>query len=258
LLNKPLKRFGQNYLIDKNIINKIVTEINPQPNDTIIEIGPGRGALTGLLVNKLKDFSAVEIDRRVIEALSMQYPSLKIINEDFLKMDLQQFFKNNRIKIVGNIPYNITSSIIFKIIENRKFVQESVFMVQNEVAKRMSAKIRTKDYGILSVLLSAFGQVEYCFKVSPNVFRPRPNVHSAVVHIRWHSLSFNVSDNLIIQIVKAAFGNRRKTLKNSLNNSIFNDCDFSKLGIDLSRRAEELETKEFIQLAKAAEQIKSK
>lgn len=255
MLNKPLKRFGQNYLIDKNIINKIITEIDPQPDDTVIEIGPGRGALTELLIQKLKDFTAVEIDKRVIETLSIKYPSLKIINEDFLKMDLQQFFKNNRIKIVGNIPYNITSSIIFKIIENRNFVQESVFMVQNEVAKRMSAKVKTKDYGILSVLLNAFGQVEYCFKVSPNVFRPKPNVHSAVVHIHWHNLSLDVTDKLIIKIVKAAFGNRRKILKNSLNNSIFNDCDFSESGIDLSRRAEELETKDFIQLAKAAEKM---
>lgn len=257
MANKPLKRFGQNYLIDKNIINKIITEIYPQPNDTIIEIGPGHGALTELLVKMTKDFTAVEIDRRAIESLILQFPSLKIINEDFLKMDLQQFYKNNEIKIVGNIPYNITSSIIFKIMENRNFVKESVFMVQHEVAKRMSAKSRTKDYGILSVLLSAFGQVKYCFKVSPNVFRPKPNVHSAVIHIHWHNLSLNVPDKLIIQIVKAAFGNRRKTLKNSLNNSIFNNYDFSKSGIDLNKRAEELETKEFIQLAKAAEQIKS-
>ncbi len=257
MLNKPLKRFGQNYLIDKNIITKIINEINPQPEDEIIEIGPGRGALTELLVERSSAFTAIEIDSRVIENLKNKFPSLNIINRDFLKLDLLKFADNQPLKIVGNIPYNITSSIIFKMIENRKFVSEAVLMVQYEVAKRMNAEIGTKDYGILSVLLGTFGEVKLCFKVSPHVFRPQPKVSSAVVHIKWKKEDLQIADKLFIKIVKAAFGNRRKTLKNSLSNSIFVNYDFSESGINLNRRAEELETKEFIELAKAAEKIKS-
>ena len=253
MLNKPLKRFGQNYLIDKNIIKKIIDEINPQIEDKIIEIGPGRGALTGLLVTRAGDFTAVEIDSRVIENLKTKFPSLKIINEDFLKLDLIRFANNQRIKIVGNIPYNITSSIIFKMIENRNYVHDAVLMVQHEVAKRMNAEIGSKDYGILSVLLNAFGDVKLCFKVSPNVFRPRPKVYSAVVHINWKKEGLQIEDELFIKLVKAAFGNRRKILKNSLSNSIFVNYDFSGSGINLNRRAEELNTEEFIRLASFAQ-----
>jgi len=141
---KPLKRFGQNYLHDKNIIKKIVGEINPQPDDTLLEIGPGRGALTELIYGTTKNFIAVEIDTRVIEELQSKFPDLQLIQKDFLKVDLSTIYDSNKkkLRIIGNIPYNLTSSIIFKTIRNAEFIEDAVIMVQNEVAKRMTAKKR--------------------------------------------------------------------------------------------------------------------
>ncbi|AFH50053.1 rRNA methylatin simethyladenosine transferase [Ignavibacterium album JCM 16511] len=248
---KPIKRFGQNFLKDNNILRKITEVINPQKNDKIIEIGPGEGALTKLLSNSGADVTAIEIDKRVIEHLKETYPEVKIINKDFLEIDLTQFGSSD-LRIVGNIPYNITSSIIFKLIENYNLIRDAVFMVQYEVAKRMTAKKGTKDYGILSVLLNYFSETEFCFKVSPNVFYPKPKVFSAVVKIKFKKNTDEALNKVFIQIVKAAFGNRRKTLKNSLSNSIFAQLNFSGCGVDLSLRAEQLDLPDFIKLAEFA------
>jgi len=248
---KPLKRFGQNYLTDKNIVRKIVSEINPQKEDIIIEIGPGQGALTSELFPLCSNFYAVEIDNRVIELLQNEYRGIKIINEDFLKTDLKDAGKGKKVRIAGNIPYNITSPILFKLIKEREYVADAVLMVQHEVAKRMSAKKQTKDYGILSVILGCFAQVKYCFKVSPNVFFPKPNVDSAVVKLDFNKPSDDTFDpDLFIKIVKAAFGNRRKTLKNSFSNSIFGADIFEGAEISLAKRAEELDLKDFISLTR--------
>ncbi len=246
---KPLKKFGQNYLTDKNILNKIIDEINPLPEENIVEIGPGTGALTSKLFEKVPMVTAVEIDTRVVEQLSAQFPRLKLFREDFLKMDLQKICNSSKIRIAGNIPYNLTSPILFKLFENNKIVEDAVLMVQFEVAQRMTAKKGTKDYGILTVLLAYFCITKFCFKVSPNVFYPKPKVYSAVVHLFFNKLDNSVDEKLFINIVKASFGNRRKTLKNSLRNSIFADVDFSGSGIDLSLRAEQLDVKDFITLA---------
>jgi len=250
--NKPLKKFGQNYLNDKNILNKIINEFNPQPNDNIIEIGPGRGGLTKLLLEKNNYLIVVEIDTRVIDKLHSLSPKLKIINNDFLKTDLNSFCNEKRkIRIIGNIPYNITSPIIFKLIDKHEIISDAVFMVQQEVAKRMTGVKGTKDYGIFSIILKYFCDVSFCFKVSRNVFQPKPNVDSAVVHLRFKT---NKEDEIVqrtlIKVVKASFGNRRKMLKNSLSNSIFKNFDFSNCGINLSQRAEDLDIKDFIRLSK--------
>ncbi len=252
---KPLKKFGQNYLFDKNILDKIIEEITPEEDDNIIEIGPGTGSLTEKLISKVKNLTAIEIDSRVIENLKVRFPSLNIIHQDFLKVDLNEFTLNkNKLRIVGNIPYNLTSPIIFSMIENINLVNDSVLMVQYEVAKRMTAKKGTKDYGILSVLLYYFADVKLCFKVSPNVFYPKPKVYSSIVHIFFNrKFPDTVDDNIFIKIVKASFGNRRKTLKNSLSNSIFGNIDFSGSGINLSLRAEQLATEQFIELARHAQ-----
>jgi 16S rRNA (adenine1518-N6/adenine1519-N6)-dimethyltransferase len=249
---KPLKRFGQNYLYDKNIIRKIVEQINPQPDDTIVEIGPGRGALTELLYGKIKNYFAVEIDKRVIENLCERFPDLQLIEEDFLKTDLHKIYedKKSRIRLVGNIPYNLTSPIIFKSIRNSEIITDVVLMVQDEVARRMTAKKGTKDYGILTILLGYFTETRYCFKVSPNAFYPKPNVSSAIIHLKMKNLTITENEReIFIKIVKAGFGNRRKTLKNSLSNSIFKSLNFSQSGIDLSLRAEQLDINDFITLS---------
>lgn len=247
---KPLKKFGQNYLIDNNIIEKIVNVINPEKQNNIIEIGPGRGAITNLLTNVCDNVTAVEIDTRVIQSLKEKFPNLKIINQDFLKVDLSEFVSDSKLRIAGNIPYNITSPIIFKMLESRKFIKDSVLMVQNEVAKRMTSTTGSKDYGILSVLLSYFADTKYCFKISPNVFRPKPKVDSAIVKITFKDFENEFPDKLFIQVVKAAFGNRRKTLKNSLSNSIFHECDFSDCELNFKKRAEQLGIEEYLQLTK--------
>jgi 16S rRNA (adenine1518-N6/adenine1519-N6)-dimethyltransferase len=250
--NKPLKRFGQNYLLDQNILNKIIKEIDPAPEDHIVEIGPGRGALTAKLFQKIKSLTAVEIDTRVIDDLQKKFPGLKLIVDDFINLNLQNFQinKDDKLRIVGNIPYNLTSPILFHLIEYADIIQDTVLMVQHEVAKRMTAQKGTKDYGILSVILRFFSDTEYCFKISPNVFFPRPKVDSALVHIRFKD-KIIVQDEIqsFIDIVKASFGNRRKTLKNSLSNSIFKELNFADSGIDLSLRAEQLEVEDFIRLA---------
>ena len=252
---KPLKRFGQNYLKDENIINKILAEIDPLPNDNLVEIGPGTGALTSKLLAKTPSFTAIEIDTRVIEQLKKEFPSLNFIQNDFLKLNLNSIYqeKSSKLRVVGNIPYNLTSPIIFKLIENHSIILDSVLMVQNEVAQRITAKRGTKDYGILAVILQFFTVVKYCFKVSPNVFHPKPKVYSAVIHISFKEMEINDElKSFFIKIVKASFGNRRKTLKNSLSNSIFKDVNFFNSGIDLSLRAEQLEINDFLILAKFA------
>lgn len=247
---RPLKRFGQNYLIDKNIILKIIEEFVPEPEDEVIEIGPGMGSLTNHLISKVRKLTAIEIDKRVIGNLKKEIPGLNIINDDFLLRDIKKFTRdNNKVRVIGNIPYNITSSILFKLIEEREYISDAMFMVQYEVAKRMTAKQGTKDYSILSVLLNYFSNTRFCFKISPNVFYPKPKVFSAIVHITFKEIEKIVDDKLFIQVVKASFGNRRKTLKNSLTNSIFGSIDFENLSHLAVKRAEELSTQEFILLA---------
>ncbi len=251
----PLKRFGQNYLQDQNIIKKIIAEIDPRENELIIEIGPGQGAITKMLLESKANLTAIEIDKRVIDDLQTRYIDLQLLQSDFLKLDLNQFIDSSekKLRVVGNIPYNITSPILFKLFENNTIVLDAVFMVQYEVAKRMTAKMGSKDYGILSVLLEYFGNTKLAFKVSPNVFYPKPNVDSAVVHINFNDKRNNSEFNLMFKsIVKSAFGNRRKTLKNSLSNGIFAEVNFSDCGIDLSLRAEQLNVNDFIKLAEFA------
>ena len=252
---KPLKRFGQNYLTDNNILEKIFYEMAPLPGDSLIEIGPGLGALTGKLLKSSADLTAVEIDKRVIDDLRFKYPGLKVIAGDFLKLDLYDFIVKgkDKLRIVGNIPYNLTSPILFKMIESNNIIRDSVLMVQLEVARRITAQKGTKDYGILAVIIQQFADVKICFKVSPNVFYPKPKVYSAVIHIFFKDdcLSGEEKD-LFIKIVKASFGNRRKTLKNSLSNSIFANINFTDSEIDLSLRAEQLDMGDFLKLTKFA------
>lgn len=247
-IHKPLRRFGQNYLIDKNIINKFVKELDPQVQDTLIEIGPGDGSITEVVYEKVKNFTAIEVDRRKIILLDEKFPKLNLLEADFLKIDFDELALNKKIRVFGNIPFNITSSILFKLIENRMKVRDAVFIVQDDISKRMIAKPKTKDYGVLTVVLGYFTTVNRCFKISPNVFRPIPKVQSATVHINFKEFEKSDKDALFIKIVKACFGNRRKTLKNSLSNSIFVFCDFSNSPVDLSRRAEELTINDYIYL----------
>ncbi len=237
----------------------MLREINPQSDDIIIEIGPGYGALTQKLISSNKNLIAVEIDNELAKGLKTKFPQLRLINEDFLDSDLSKIASTEKkLRIVGNIPYNITSPILFKLIENVEFIKDAVFMVQLEVAKRMTSDRGTKDYGILAVVLKYFSETNLCFKISPNVFYPKPKVFSALIHIHFkENAESKEEQKLFIAIVKAAFGNRRKTLKNSFSNSIFHEVDFSSSGIDLSLRAENLSVDDFFMLTKHVLNIQS-
>ncbi len=248
LANQPkaLKRFGQNYLVDQNIVRKIIAEFNPKQNERILEIGPGRGILTEHLANSSAEINAVEIDKRVIEELREKFPDVVFINEDFLKVDLGKLFHQNKFRIIGNIPYNITSQILFKLINSLEYVEDALFMVQYEVAKRIDSKPRTKDYGILGVILNYFFDVKFCFKVPATVFKPKPKVDSAIIKLTPRNIRQDFDKKLFIDIVKASFGNRRKNLKNSLSNSIFRVYDLSSFPVDLTKRAEELSIDDYL------------
>ena len=248
---KPLKKFGQNYLQDKNILAKIADEFNPAEGENIIEIGPGTGNLTEVLYSRVKNITGVEIDSRVAEELRIKFPGMKLVQESILDCDLAELRENKEkpLRVIGNIPYNLTSPILFHLLKQREIVEDAVLLMQLEVAERLTSSTGTKAYGILAAIFNAFADIELCFKVSPNVFFPKPKVFSAVVHVRFRN-KYNIEDErTYIQTVKAGFATRRKTLKNALNNSIFKDINFADCPTDLKLRAEQLTIPGFIQLA---------
>ena len=245
---RPLKRFGQNYLVEQNIVKKIISEFAPTHENVIIEIGPGRGVLTEHLNKTGATIYAVEIDKRVIDELKEKFENVHFINKDFLKANLDEFGNKKKLRIIGNIPYNITSPILFKLIDNLNLVSDALFMVQFEVAQRIVAKPRTKEYGILSVILNHFFDVKLCFKVPPTVFYPRPKVDSAIIKLTASQVIDSFDNKLFINTVKGAFGNRRKNLKNSYSNSILSAYKFDSFPVELTRRAEELTISDYIKI----------
>lgn len=255
--SKPKKRFGQHFLIDKNIIRKIVKEFSPKENDLIVEIGPGQGALTYELLKYSKNLLVVEIDKNLAVELQNKFPSITIINKDILECDFSTEFFNDKFRIIGNLPYYITSQIIFKCFESYTKIKDSLFMVQKEVAERIVASPKSKDYGILSVLSQFYSKPKILFHVSRNVFYPKPEVDSSIIYFEMKDrLDLTESEEKIFRkIVKTAFNQRRKTLRNSLRN-LFDITDktlsenFFSLQFDFSRRAEELSLDDFIYLAK--------
>ena len=256
---RPLKQFGQNYLQDKNILRKIVEEIQLQETDVVVEIGPGKGALTEFLYSAVPTLTAVEIDTRVTEELRERFPLATILQQDFRDFDIERFAqeKNSRIRFVGNIPYNITSTILFALMNAGEYVKDATFLVQLEVAERITAKPGTKQFGILGALIGAFGTSRLCFKVSPNVFYPKPKVWSAVVTVAFNEVAHDpVFREYYIKIVKAAFNKRRKTLRNSFKESPLNDILTIELPVDLSLRAEQLTIEDFLAITSSYKQFK--
>lgn len=247
------KNLGQHFLKDENIARKIVGSLNAEGVSTVLEVGPGMGVLTKyLLENKNFTTHVVEIDNESIEYLQTNYPQLKerIIANDFLKLNLKNTF-NQSIAIIGNFPYNISSQIFFKILENRDQIPEVVGMVQREVAQRIAEKPGTKTYGILSVFLQAFYSIEYLFTVSEHVFAPPPKVKSAVIRLRRNQTGeLDCNEKLFFNVVKAAFNQRRKTMHNSLKGLIGNHVPNEVL----LKRPEQLGVQEFVQLTKWIEE----
>ncbi len=241
------KFLGQHFLKDENIAQNIVDKISLQTKN-ILEIGPGMGVLTKYLLNIPEiNLKLVEIDTESVEFLYQKYPQLKgrIIEGDFLKLD-STFFEEH-FTIIGNFPYNISSQILFKTFENRNNIPELVGMFQKEVAERVAAKPGKKDYGILSVLLSAFYDIEYLFTVDEHVFNPPPKVKSAVIRLRRNNTkSLDCGEEAFVKVVKTAFNQRRKTLRNALkplNKPFDTSCEDL-----LSKRAEQLSVDDFVRI----------
>lgn len=248
---KALKKFGQNYLIDKNIVNKLIAPLKLESKSSVIEIGPGKGFITNELCKIVDSPIGIEIDSRVIEDLKLNHPTLSVIEKDFMKVNLNELNCTPPLKIMGNIPFNLTGNILFKLIEEKDHISDACLIMPLDIAKRMTGKKRTKEYGILTILFNYFSTTKIISKVSPNVFLPRPNIDASIVHINFNKIErTGIERKTFIKVVKASFGNRRKTLNNSLRNSIFTNCDFSHLELDMSKRAEELEVEDFLKLTK--------
>ena len=259
------KNFGQNFLIDQNVLNNIIEAADITKDDFVLEIGPGIGSLTQYLAENAGKVVAVEIDKNLIPILSETlagYDNLEIINEDVLKLDINALIaeKNNGkpIKVVANLPYYITTPIIMELLERRMNVTSITVMVQKEVADRMQAKPKTKDYGALTAAVQYYSDAEINFIVPPGYFMPRPNVDSAVITLKIkHGNTFNVKDeNLMFGIIKAAFGQRRKTLLNGLNNlaklNLSKEeltASLTELGVDERIRGEALSVEQFAALS---------
>lgn len=245
------KRFGQHFLHDSLVIQKIINEIKPLETDLMVEIGPGLGALTLPLLEKLALLNVVEIDRDVIARLTkMKEPKLLIHGEDALKFDFNSLVNDKALRVVGNLPYNISTPIIFHLLKTAGRIQDMHFMLQNEVVERLTAKPGSKLYGRLSVMVQYYCQTEYLFFVGPESFAPPPKVDSAIVRMTpWRSLPYkaNSEENLSILVAKA-FSMRRKTLRNNLK-TIISIAEVEELGIDPSVRAETLSVKDFVSLS---------
>jgi len=246
---RPKKHLGQHFLHDEPTAHRIAQAILQEPSDLVIEIGPGTGVLTKYLMPEIKTFKAIEIDRESIAYLSEHYPDLQLIEGDFLKLNLKDILQD-RTAIVGNFPYNISSQIFFKVLENRHQVHSVVGMIQKEVAERIAEGPGTKVYGILSVLLQTYYDIEYLFTVHENVFTPPPKVKSGVIRLtRNNRTHLPCHEGLFLRIVKESFNQRRKMLRASLRSYLQHlpDSRFS------TERPEQLSVDDFIELTLSIE-----
>ena len=245
---KPKKRLGQHFLTDHNIARKIVNSLQVQDVQSLVEIGAGTGVLTQFIPERYKNKTwLVEIDNEAAQILREKFPEIRnrIMEIDILKLNLGNEFSGD-ISVLGNFPYNISSQIFFKVLESRDQIREVVCMVQKEVAERINSGPGTKKYGILSVLLQAFYDIEILFSVNENVFSPPPKVKSSVIRLTRNSRELLAcNEQLFFRVVKTGFNQRRKTLRNSLKNGLFNQKTDEVL---MNKRPEELGVEEFITL----------
>ncbi|PWB23434.1 16S rRNA (adenine(1518)-N(6)/adenine(1519)-N(6))-dimethyltransferase [Stenotrophomonas sp. SPM] len=249
------KQLGQHFLADRHYIDKIVMAVNPKDGDRLVEIGPGQGAITLPLLRVHPKLTVIEFDRDLIAPLTAAAEplgDLTIVQGDVLRVDFTALAAGEPIRLVGNLPYNISSPILFHALEHAAVVRDMHFMLQKEVVDRMAAAPASKVYGRLSVMLQAYCQVTSLFVVPPGAFRPPPKVDSAVVRlVPRDPASVNINDHKrFADVVKAAFGQRRKTLRNALNNVVTAE-QFAAAGVRPDARAEQLDVAEFIALANA-------
>lgn len=248
------KHLGQHFLTDELIAQQIADSLTEKGYKNVLEIGPGMGVLTKYLLKKDITTHVIEIDTESVEYLQTHYLNLadRIISKDFLKINLEDYFQKEQVAIIGNFPYNISTQIVFKTLENRHQIPEFAGMFQKEVAKRIAEKEGSKVYGILSVLTQAFYNVEYLFTVPPTVFNPPPKVDSGVIRfIRKENYTLPVDEKLFYRVVKTAFQQRRKTLRNSLKT--FNLSESLREDVIFAKRPEQLSVQEFINLTSKIE-----
>lgn len=251
---KAKKHLGQHFLNDENIAKNIVDALLEKDDRTpIIEIGPGTGVLTQHLIQKINPFFALDVDQESVEFLKNKYPEQKekVLLCDFLEADLIKL-AGNRFNVIGNFPYNISSQIMFKVLEHKNEIPFVVGMFQKEVAQRLAEKPGSKVYGILSVLLQAYYDIEYLFTVHENAFTPPPKVKSAVIRLTRNQVDkLDCDEVLFKKIVKTAFNQRRKTIRNSIR-SLFNNNEIRHPLLD--KRPEQLSVAQFVELTKFVEE----
>ncbi len=243
----PKKNLGQHFLKDRDIAARIASTLTGSGYDSVLEIGPGTGILTGFLMERqFPDFRVIEIDNESVYYLKKNFPGLKqIIRGDFLVMNIDEYFPD-KLGIIGNFPYNISSQILFKVLNHRNKIVEICGMLQKEVAERICSSPGSKSYGILSVLLQAFYKTEYLFTVPAHVFSPPPKVKSGVIRlIRNQVTNLECDESLFLKVVKASFNQRRKMLRNSVK-AVFNlrKEDYKDFGL----RPEQLSVDRFVEL----------
>lgn len=257
----PLKKYSQSFLIDEQILHAIVTAGCLQKDDVVLEIGPGLGTMTRLLADRVTRLTAVEIDERLIPLLHDIFAASEnvgIVHGDILTCDFSSFYPEGKIKVMGNIPYGITSEILFRLLEFRRSIHMAVLLMQREVAERLTARPSTKSYGIPTVLLGMYARMEKLLAVANYSFHPVPAVQSSVVRLTFHDHpAYELDDEIFFRsLVRAAFAHRRKTLLNNLKS--FPEISLSReviqgilnqMGIDGSRRAETLTISEFAKLS---------
>lgn len=249
---KPRKRFGQNFLTDTGVISRIVTAINPKPGEQIIEIGPGHGALTRALVQSGCNLRVIEIDRDLTAALREAYPSLEVINADVLKTDFGDLLAAGPARIVGNLPYNISTPLLFKLFEHVEHITDMHFMLQLEVVNRICAAPSTNDFGRLSVMAQFHCNPRKLFGVPPEAFSPRPRVESAIVRLLPNNPPrVALNPTLLGEVVRQAFSQRRKTVRNALS-SVLDETELLSLSIDPKSRPENLTLSDYIAISNAA------
>lgn len=254
--HKPRKRFGQNFLHDKMVIQRIVNSINPRQGDHIVEIGPGEGALTELVLDKIGSMDVVELDRDLIPLLKIRFvinDGLSIHQADALKFDFCQLQKGEKkIRIIGNLPYNISTPLLFHLFDNNHCIQDMHFMLQKEVVDRIVAGPGDSAYGRLSIMLQYFCRPEYVFTVKPDAFRPAPKVDSAIVRLIPHDKPpVEINDfDAFSKLVNFSFTQRRKTLRNILKGQL-EISEIEALNIEPTIRPERLSLEDFTKLANA-------
>ena len=260
----PRKRFGQNFLHDTVIIDRITAAVHAQPDQHLVEIGPGQGALTGALISSGCTLDVIELDRDLVPGLSAAFshrPGFSLHNADALKFDFASLLKSasspaevqdKRLRVVGNLPYNISTPLIFKLLGHCAIVQDMHFMLQLEVVERLAASPGSKDWGRLGIMAQYRCQVEHLFDVPPHAFSPPPKVQSAIVRLTpWAESPWPpCNETQLRALVKAAFAQRRKTLCNNLK-AIIDSTQLDALGIDPGARAETLHLKQFIEISNA-------